>query len=297
VRLIKTTVSNAITNIIRNKLVNFLCFGIIAFTLLIFGIFNYITHGLETFSEGFAKNIKAIFYFHENVQQEEVDLLINKLKESILVKDVAYTSRNQAETGFARQFPELKYVLSEFKESPFPASIEVEFKPEYQLGTKVISFIEDIEKLSVIESKQINIDWAKKIIAFKRFISVVGLFLSLILILVSAFIIFNVIKISIFYRKDEINVLKLVGATDWYIKFPFVIEGALLGFFGSLLAGGLLFITIKLFPIYATFVFDMVKGMIDFSTIPSGIFIRLIILGTVIGLFSSYICTRQFLKS
>ncbi|NIM14365.1 MAG: FtsX-like permease family protein [Candidatus Aminicenantes bacterium] len=296
-RLIKTTVSNAITNIVRNKLVNFLCFGIIAFTLLIFGIFNYITHSLEAFSEGFAKNIKAIFYFHENVQQEEVDLLINKLKQSILVQDVAYTSRNQAEIGFARQFPELQYILSEFKESPFPASIEVEFKSQYQLGTKIISFIEDIEKLSVIESKQINIDWAKKIIAFKRFISVVGLFLSLILIFVSAFIIFNVIKISIFYRKDEINVLKLVGATDWYIKFPFVIEGGLLGFFGSLLAGGLLFITIKLFPIYASFVFDMVKGMIDFRTIPSGIFIRLIVLGTVIGLFSSYISAKQFLKS
>jgi cell division transport system permease protein len=297
VRLIKTTVSNAITNIVRNKLVNFLCFGIIAFTLLIFGIFNYITHSLEAFSQGFAKNIKAIFYFHENVQQEEVDLLINKLKQSILVQDVAFTSRNQAETGFARQFPELQYILSEFKESPFPASIAVEFRPQYQLGTKIIAFIEDIEKLSIIESKQINIDWAKKIIAFKRFISVVGLFLSLILIFVSAFIIFNVIKISIFYRKDEINVLKLVGATDWYIKFPFVIEGALLGFFGSLLAGGLLFITIKLFPIYASFVFDMVKGMIDFRTIPSGIFIRLILLGTLIGLFSSYISAKQFLKS
>jgi cell division transport system permease protein len=113
---------------------------------------------------------------------------------------------------------------------------------------------------------------------------------------VSAFIIFNVIKINIFYRKDEINVLKLVGATDWYIKFPFVIEGALLGFFGSLLAAGLLVITVKLFPAYASFIFDFFKGMIDFKTIPSGVFIRLIILGTGIGLFSSYISTRQFLR-
>ena len=292
------TVNNAVKNILRNKLINFLSFGIIAFTLLIFGIFNYITYSLDVFTDGFSKNIKAIFYFNDGVRQDEVDLLLNKLNESLLVENVVFTSKGQAETNFSRQFPELKYILSEFKESPFPSSIEVEFKHEgYTLNTKILSFIEDIEKLHIVESKQVNIDWAKKIIAFKKFISVVGVFLSLILIFVSIFIIFNVIKINIFYRKEEINVLKLVGATDWYIKFPFVLEGAFLGFFGSLMAGGLLFVTVKLFPLYATFMFNMVKGMIDFKTIPDSLFIKLIILGTAIGLFSSYFSTKQFLKS
>jgi cell division transport system permease protein len=294
--LLKATFGNAVQNIVRNKLVNFLCFGIIAFTLLIFGIFDYITYNLEAFTRGFSKNIKAIFYFHDDVRQGEVELLMAKLKENLLVKDVGFTSKNQAEVDFSRQFPELKYILSEFKNSPFPASIEVEFSQEYAMDTKMVSLIEDIEKLDIVESKQVNIDWAKKIIVFKRFISVMGLFLSLILIFVSGFIIFNVIKISIFFRKDEINVLRLVGATDWYIKFPFIIEGAFLGFFGSLMAGGLLFITLKLFPLYATFVFDIVKGLINFKTIPSSIFIKLIVLGTAIGLFSSFISARQFLK-
>lgn len=294
--LIKATFGNAVQNIVRNKLVNFLSFGIIAFTLLIFGIFDYITYNLEAFTQGFSKNIKAIFYFQDDVRQGEVELLMAKLKGNLLIKDVAFTSKNQAEVDFSRQFPELKYILSEFKYSPFPASIEVEFNQEYTLDTKIISLIEDIEKLDIVESKQVNIDWAKKIIVLKRFISVMGLFLSLILIFVSSFIIFNVIKISIFYRKDEINVLRLVGATDWYIKFPFVIEGAFLGFFGSLMAGGLLFITLKLFPLYATFVFNIVKGVINFKTIPGSIFIKLIVLGTAIGLFSSFISARQFLK-
>jgi cell division transport system permease protein len=295
--LLTTTFNNAFINIVRNKMINFLSFGIIAFTLLIFGIFNYITFSLDTFSESFSKNIKAIFYFHEGVSQGDIDLLVNKLKESLLVNNVTFTSKSQAEIDFSRQFPELKYILSEFKEPPFPSSIEVEFKPDYTLDTKLISFIEEIEKLNVVESKQVNIDWAKKIIAFKKFISVVGMFLSLILIFVSIFIIFNVIKINIFYRKDEIHVLRLVGATDWYIKFPFIIEGGILGFFGSALAGGLLYITLKLFPIYATYMYDIVKGMIDFQNIPSIIFIKLILLGTSIGFFSSYFSSRQFLKN
>ena len=295
--LINSTISNAAKSIMRNKLVNFLCFGIIAFTLLIFGIFNYITYGLEAFSQAFSKNIKAIFYFYDDVRPSEVELLINKLKENLLVKNVAFTSKNQAETNFSRQFPELKYILTEFKSSPFPDSVEVEFRQEYSMDTKILALIEDIEKLSIVESKQVNIDWAKKVIVLKKFISVVGLFLSLLLLFVSSFIIFNVIKISIIYRKDEINVLRLVGATDRYIKFPFIFEGAFMGFFGSLLAGALLFLMLKLFPVYATFMFNIIKGLIDFKTIPAGIFIKLVLLGTAIGLVSSYISVRQFLKN
>jgi cell division transport system permease protein len=294
--LLKSTLANAVKNILRNKLINFLSFGIIAFTLLIFGIFNYLTYSLESFTNTFSKNIEAIFYFNDNVEQAEIDLLIKKLKGSLLVDNVSFNTRSQAEVTFSRQFPELKYLLSEFKKSPFPASIEVKFKQEYSIGTQVFTFIEDIEKLRIIESKQVNLDWAKKILAIKKFISLVGMFLSLILIFVSAFIIFNVIKINIIYRKDEINIFRLVGATDWYIKIPFIIEGALLGFFGSLMAGMLLFISLKLFPAYASFMYTIFKDMISFKTMPLSIFIRLLLLGTGIGLLSSYTSVRQFLK-
>lgn len=295
--LLQSTLNNAFISITRNKLINFLSFGIIAFTLLIFGIFNYLTYSLESFTNEFTKNIEAVFYFKDNVEQPEIDLLIDKLKESLLVEDIVFNSRDQAEITFSRQFPELKYILSEFKTSPFPASIEVKFKQEYNIGTQVISFIEDIEKLSIVESKQVNLDWAKKVMAIKKFISLVGMFLSTILIFVSAFIIFNLIKLNIFYRKDEITIYSLVGATSWYIKIPFIIEGALLGFFGSLMACGLLFITLKLFPAYATFMYNIFKDMISFKNIPPILFLRLILLGTGIGLLSSYISVRQFLKN
>ncbi|MCP5108655.1 MAG: hypothetical protein GY950_35040 [bacterium] len=295
--LLKSIFSNALKNISRNKLINFLSFGIIAFTLLIFGIFNYLTYSLEAFTNDFSKNIEAIFYFKDDAEQVEIDLLLKKLKGSLLVDEVTFNSQNQAEIIFSRQFPELKYILSEFKKSPFPASIEVKFKQEYNIGTKVIAFIEDIEKLSIVESKQVNLDWAKKVLAIKKFISLVGVFLSLILIFVSAFIIFNVIKLNIFYRKEEITIFRLVGATDWYIKIPFIIEGALLGFFGSLFAMGLLFLTLTLFPAYATFMYSIFKDMVSFTNIPPMLFLRLVLLGTGIGLFSSYISVKQFLKS
>lgn len=294
--LLKSTIINVLKNILRNKLINFLSFGIIAFTLLIFGIFNYIAYNLDTFTNNFSKNIEAIFYFNDNVQQEEIDLLLKKLKQSLLVNEITFISQDQADSIFSRQFPELKYILNEFKESPFPSSIKIKFNHKNDLDTKIISFMNDIEKLSIIESKSVNLDWSKKILAFKKFISVVGIFLSSILIFISSFIIFNVIKINIFFRKDEINIYRLVGATDWYIKIPFIIEGGLLGFLGSLLAAFLLFITLKLFPAYTSFLLDIITSVIDFKKIPFSIFAHIGILGTGIGFISSYISVRQFLK-
>lgn len=294
--LLTVSFQNTIRNLVRNKLISFVCLGIIAFTLLIFGIFNYITFNLGVFSNKFSKNIEAIFYFNDGITNDQIEVLTNKIQESLLVKEVIFKSTNQAESEFSRQFPELKYLLSEFKESPFPASLEVKFSEKYNLNTQVSSFIDEIEKLSIIESKQVNTDWAKKIITIKKFISVAGIFLSIILIFISIFIIFNIIKLNIFYRHEEINILKLVGATNWYIKFPFIIEGALLGFVGSLISLILLFSVLKLFPTYATFISSFLKEIINFRTIPLKIYLQIVLLGTGIGLFSSIFSANRFLK-
>lgn len=296
--LVKSTFNNAVKNILRNKLINFLSFGIIAFTLLIFGIFNYLTYSLDMFISDFSRNVEAIFYVKDEVKQPGIDSLIKDLEGNLLVKKVAFKSKNQAEIDFSRSYPELEYALTEFKDSPspFPASIEVTFKQENNIDIKIKSLIEEVEKLDIIEGKEINLDWAKQVTNIKKFISIVGMFLSLILVFISSFIIFNVIKLNIFYRRDEINIFRLVGAQDWYIRFPFIIEGALLGFLGSVMAGLLLFAGLKFFPAYSAFMFNIVKGMINFEDIPFNIFIKLVVLGTGIGIISSYLSLRQFLK-
>ncbi|MEN8152661.1 MAG: permease-like cell division protein FtsX [Acidobacteriota bacterium] len=293
--LIIAAITNSIKSIFRNKVINFLSLGIIAFTLLIFGIFNYISLNIESFTNKFSRNVEAIFYFHENTDRVLINKLITKVENNILVKNVVYKSENQSETNFLMEFPELKHILAEFKESPFPSSIEIVFKDEY-IGTKVNSFISEIEKLSIVESKQVNLDWAEKVNKISRFISFIGIFLSGILIFISTFIIFNVIKINIYYRKEEISIFKLVGATDWYIRIPFIVEGVLLGFFGSIFASLILFFILKIAPVYGKSIIELAKGVINFDIIPSSIFIKLILLGTSIGLFSSFFSIKKFLQ-
>ena len=290
-------VQQAMTNILRNKSVNFLCLGIIAFTLLVPGIFSFISFHLDRYISHLGENIEAIFYIRDHSDAAAIEKLLQRIEGSLLVKEVGFTSRDQARLNFAREFPELSYILAEFNDSPFPASIDVKFRSEARSVVQIESFSRDIEKNSLVESVQLNLDWARKIALIKKFASFAGLFLSAILLIVSVFIIFNVVKINIFYRRDEINILRLVGATDGYIKTPFLLEGLILGSLGGLLACGLLLLTIKAFPVYAGFVFNVVRQLIDFSQLPLSIFWKLLLTGSGIGLLSAFISLRRFIKT
>jgi len=287
----------ALANLSRNKIVNGLCLGIIAFTLLVPGIFNFISFNLDRYINKLSENVEAIFYIRDDSDADAIEKLMQRIQANLLVKEVGFTSRDEAKTNFSREFPELKYILAEFNNSPFPASIDVKFLADARNLIQVESFIRDIRTAPAVESVQLNLDWARKIAMIKKFTTFAGFFLSAILLIVSIFIIFNVVKINIFYRRDEINILRLVGASNGYIKTPFLIEGCVLGFLGGLLACGLLLLTIKAFPLYAGFIYNIVKQLIDFKLLPHKLFWQLLGTGTSIGLFSSFISLRRFIKS
>jgi cell division transport system permease protein len=287
----------ALANLSRNKIVNGLCLGIIAFTLLVPGIFNFISFNLDRYINKLSENVEAIFYIRDDSGADAIEKLMQRIQANLLVKEVGFTSRDEAKTNFSREFPELKYILAEFNNSPFPASIDVKFLADARNLIQVESFIRDIKTAPAVESVQLNLDWARKIAMIKKFTTFAGFFLSAILLIVSIFIIFNVVKINIFYRRDEINILRLVGASNGYIKTPFLIEGCVLGFLGGLLACGLLLLTIKAFPLYAGFIYNIVKQLIDFKLLPQKIFWQLLGTGTAIGLFSSFISLRRFIKT
>jgi cell division transport system permease protein len=295
-RFLSRALQQALTNILRNKTVNFLCLGIMAFTLLVPGIFGFISFHLDRYISRLSENVEAIFYIRDGLDAGGVEALLQGIEGSLLVQDTRFTSRDQARAEFTREFPELEYILAEFSESPFPASLRVRFRADARRLVQIESFVRDTAKDPRVESVQLNLDWARKIAMIKRFASFAGLFLSVILLVVSVFIIFNVVKINIFYRKDEITILRLVGATDRYIKAPFLLEGLLLGSLGGLLAGGLLLLTIRAFPLYAGFAHQVLKQLIDFRQLPLRIFWQLLATGAAIGLLSSFISLRRFIK-
>ncbi|HOW45724.1 MAG TPA: FtsX-like permease family protein [Candidatus Aminicenantes bacterium] len=295
-RFLRRALQQSLANILRNKSVNFLCLGIIAFTLLVPGIFGFVSYHLDRYIGRLSENIEAIFYLREGVDEAGVEALLRRVQGSLLVRETGFTSRERARAGFAREFPELEYILAEFPESPFPASVHARFRPDAGGIVAIESFIQDIRRSPLVESVQLNMDWARKIATIKRVAAFAGMFLSAILLVVSAFIIFNVVKLNIFYRREEITILRLVGATGAYIKVPFLLEGLILGSLGGLLACGLLLLAVRAFPLYAPAIHQVLRQMIDFRVLPPRLFRELIATGAGIGLVASFVSLRRFIR-
>jgi cell division transport system permease protein len=147
-----------------------------------------------------------------------------------------------------------------------------------------------------IEDVQFNRDWLEKLIGVSKIIQAIGFFLGGILVLASFFIISNVIKLNVYARQNEIEIFRLVGATNSFIKAPFVIEGIILGFAGGILSLMLLFVSIKSFPIYLGPSYNFIKPFIIFSFLSLNHSLILVLSGGLIGLIGSLSSIGKFLK-
>jgi len=213
-----------------------------------------------------------------------------------VVEDFHFVSREEALARFERDFPQLTGIIRDLEENPFPASYEIIFKKGIDSPYAITSFLEEIRELDGIEEVQFNQEWLEKLIGISKIIKAVGFFLGGILILASFFIISNVIKLSVYARQNEIEIFQLVGATNSFIKIPFIIEGTILGLIGGVFSLILLFIMVRFFPLYLGKSYNFIKPFVVFSFISIRHCLTLLIGGGIIGLIGSLSSVGKFLR-
>jgi cell division transport system permease protein len=218
------------------------------------------------------------------------------LKKSALLKNVQFVSSEQALNKFRNNFPELVQIIENLNINPFPASLETSLKEETLSPTKTEELIEEMRSVKGIDDIQFNRDWVDKMQSFSRLAKAVGFFLGGILILASFFIISNVIRLNVFARKTEIEILRLAGATNTFIRVPFLIEGVILGIIGGLLSLFLLFLLVKLFPLYLGTSLGVLSEIINFRYLTLSQTIMLIAGSIIVGLLGSFSSLSRFLK-
>jgi cell division transport system permease protein len=147
-----------------------------------------------------------------------------------------------------------------------------------------------------INEVQFNRNWLEKLMGISKIIRAIGFFLGGILVLASFFTISNVIKLNVYARQNEIEIFRLVGATNSFIKIPFIIEGLILGLMGGIFSLFFLFFTIKLFPIYLGVSYNFIKPFIVFPFLSIRHCLALLIGGGAIGLIGSLSSIGKFLK-
>lgn len=269
---------------------------IICLSLLFLGIFLSLSNNLQYTAQELSKNMVAVFFLNQETPKKEKNLIEQTLKKFHLVNHVRFISSEQALEKFKKDFPELRQIIDNLKTNPFPPSYEVSLSERALTSNEILGFIDEMKNMKGIEDVQFNRDWVEKMQSFSRLAKAVGLFLGGILILASFFIISNVIKLSVFARKDEIEILRLVGATNTFIKTPFLLEGIVLGIGGGLLSLLFLFLLAKIFPFYLGTSLGVLNELIKFRYLTLSQSLSLVGGGAFIGFSGSLSSLSRFLK-
>jgi len=289
-------IKNAGNNLWTFRGRNLISVLIIGFSFLVIGIFLALSNNLTYLGERLSNNLAISFFLEKNLKDEELEFIKSQILASELVEEVTYVSSEDARNRFAANFPELKDILDNLNSNPFPPSYEVRLTDKILSLSAIVYFMENIKSLKGVIDFQFNQEWVEKMDSLSRIVRAIGFFFGGILILASFFIISNVVRLNVLARKNEIEILRLVGATNTYIRIPFLVEGFVLGLLGSLISLIILFIMIKVFPIFVGSSLGAAKDFFSLRPLTIEQSIWLIVGGVVIGILGSITSISRFLR-
>lgn len=229
-------ISDAFKSLKRNRAISIASAATVLTTLLVFGAFLLTALNVKTAVSDVQSKVEVKVYLLDDIQESDKTDLENKLKGITGVTDVIYETREQALANFEKQVENNPDILAGYDESnnPLPAAYIVKLQdPQYAksvedsvtLGKSVNDAGKEvIEYLPGVESIGNDQDLIDKIDSFAKTVNWVGTILFIVLIGVSLFLIVNTIKITVYSRRREIGIMKFVGATDWFIRWPFIID-------------------------------------------------------------------------
>jgi cell division transport system permease protein len=230
----------AFTSLWRSRLINALSVGTMAVSLFVLGAFLTVASNLNEVVAHWAQKVQVTFYLQDGLEDRIRESLENRLKEDPAVASLVLVTRTEALQRFRSLFRDLRTLPDDLGENPFPASIEVTVKTDRQSADEIRRLVQAYEHAPGVEEVQYDLLWIQRLATGVRLVRGLGGFLGGILVLAGIFTISNVIRLTVYARQDELDIMRLVGATRSYVKGPFVVEGMIQGGLGGVVAVGLL---------------------------------------------------------
>ena len=224
----------AVDNIKSNRTTTFVALATTTFTMLAMGVFLLVYLNVQEALGSLREEIKVIVYLRDVVSPQAVSRVRAEIGQDSAVAGIEYVSREQALATFRAQFPSEERLLSGLGDNPFPASLVIKVSPAYRSSEQVRALVQKLNALSETEEVLYSQDWIENLAVALRYLEVLGLGIGTVLAASMVTILANTIRLTLHARRDEIEIMKLIGATTAFIKTPFVLEGALLGGTGAL---------------------------------------------------------------
>ena len=275
----------------RSSLMNIIAIATVTITLIILGLFLLISLNLKKITDDIVSQLEIRIFLKSNLVIEDIQLFRRRLRAVDGIKSVEFVNSNDAWKSFKVKYNHLE--VGEYMEkSPLPNSLIIKLDTSQNIKP-IILYLKRYD--TIIDDIVYGGELADRVDIFRRFMSISGIGLIGLLITASIFIIMNTIRLTVIARNEEITIMRLVGATDRFIKGPFLFEGLFIGVLSSACSVGIIGI------LYTVFISNLAVKMPFISFITDHyylkyIYIFVMITGAIIGMFGAYVSVSRSLK-
>jgi cell division transport system permease protein len=293
------TIKQGVRNIWRNKMFSLASIATMSACIFLFGLFFAIVTNFQAMVKEAESGVAVTAFFDENITQEQIDLIGEEIRARAEVSDCKFVSADEAWTGFREQY----FGGSEEAAASFAGDNPLANSASYAIYMNDVSMqpvlVDFLKGLDGVRDVRHSATVANTLSDFNSLIGYISVGIILILFLVAIFLISNTVTTGIAVRRDEIGIMKLIGATDSFVRAPFIVEGILIGLIGAILPLALLYLLYNRIVIYIEEKFSFIGSLISF--VPAeGVFHTLVpvalALGVGIGFLGSRITIRKHLK-
>ncbi len=284
----------AIQDILDNRFLNLVTIITIAISILIVSAFALFFVNASDIINSWKKGMRIMAY----LKPDTIDINIAEIKLKIEgmygVRDVTFISKNEALNLLKKQMRRQSSLLDNLKENPLPDAFEIRMITSSESQDKIEVLATRLESLPMVDEVEYGQRWLGRFTNFFNLFKLTGYALGSLFFMATVFIIANTIRLVLYSRREEVEIMRLVGATDRFIKAPFYLEGIIQGAVGGFTGLSVLFV-IFLF-ISSNIEQDLYSGLLTIRFLSLWAFCGIIFCSMFIGWLGCYVSLKQFLK-
>lgn len=284
----------AIRDLLDNRFLNAATIITIALTVLTVGTFGLVFFNTESLLNSWKRGIRLMAYLAPETTKDVRLSTQYQLKSLAGINAVRFISKEKGLTLLKRQLKRQASLLEGLDKNPLPDAFEISLDSKGLNQDKVESIAAKIEALPFVASVEYGQEWFRRITRLFNLFKMGGCILGGILTLAAVLIVANTIRIALFTRKDEIDIMRLVGANDGFIKGPFYLQGVMQGILGSSI--GLALLYTGFLSIHSHIQFGFAAGAFSLHFLSMRLLCGIFFSGMVVGWIGSFISLNQFLK-
>lgn len=295
IRILFRSISSAFKSVIRNLSLSIASISCIVITLILVAFAILLSANVNNFTEDIENDLTVVAFVNKDASEESIETLRKNIDAIPNIKEITYKSKDQIKEEMRKENDAFNKIMSEWKEgeNPLQPCFIVLVSDINGIG-ETANTIKNLEHIDVVKYGEGMVERLVSIFDVVKKVTIVAV---VALVFVTAFLISNTIKITIYSRKNEIDIMRLVGTSNIVIKLPFLFEGLFLGIIGSIIPVlvtiyGYVFFYDKMGGVMFTDIISLIKPynfVFEISLI-------LVAIGAIVGMYGSYKSVRKYLK-